>query len=70
MRLDAGGAVAALRVAVRANADKVRIRFLGDFDWKPRPQVTVGYLAGAALEVPIDVAEAAERAGRAERINA
>jgi hypothetical protein len=45
-----------------------RVRFNEDFDYKPTPQVTVGYLAGMELTVRRECAEQAVAAGKAERV--
>jgi hypothetical protein len=41
------------------------VRFLSDFDWKPKPPVTVGYLAGTTELVTRDCAADALAAGKA-----
>jgi len=44
------------------------VRFLTDMDWKPFPQVTMGYRAGMVLNVPAPAAESALAAGKAVRM--
>jgi hypothetical protein len=45
-----------------------RVRFTADFDYKPTPQITVGYLAGMEETVKRDCAAQAVAAGKAVRI--
>lgn len=40
-----------------------RVTFSADFDWKPRPQITIGYLAGSTVLVTQACAKAAEARG-------
>lgn len=42
-----------------------RVRFTADFDYKPTPQSTVGYLAGMEENVKRECAERAIAAGKA-----
>ncbi len=44
------------------------VRFTGNFDWKPKPQVTLAFLAGQERNVPRDCAVRAVAAGKAVRI--
>lgn len=46
------------------------IRVLSDFDWKPRPAVTVAFLAGQEKNVPRACAEFALARGVAENMKA
>lgn len=41
------------------------VRFTADFDWKPKPQVTLAFLAGQERNVTRDCAEKAVAAGKA-----
>jgi len=43
------------------------VRFTADFDWKPKPQVTLAFLAGQERNVTRDCAEKAVAAGKAVR---
>lgn len=45
-----------------------RVLFLQDFDWSPRPGVTIAFKAGMGLLVTTPCAGAAVRAGKAERV--
>ncbi|MGP4691620.1 hypothetical protein [Agrobacterium cavarae] len=45
-----------------------RVRFKHDFDYKPTPQTTTGYLAGWEGTVKRECAEQAIAAGKAERV--
>lgn len=45
-----------------------RIRFLADYDYKPRPQVTIAYKAGKVEFVHLECAEKAVAAGKAEYV--
>lgn len=45
-----------------------RVHFTADFDWSPRPGVTIAYKRGHRLLVTTRCAAAAVAAGRAERI--
>lgn len=45
------------------------VRFTADFDWKPKPQVTLAFLIGQERNVTRDCAEKAVAAGKAVRIN-
>lgn len=44
------------------------VRFTADFDWKPKPQVTLAYLAGQERNVTRGCAEKAVAAGKADPI--
>ncbi len=44
----------------------MRVRFLADFDYKPTPQVTIGYRAGDVRLVKRECGERAIALGRAE----
>lgn len=44
------------------------VRFTDDFDWKPTPQSTTGYLKGQELLVTTPCANAAKARGVAEDI--
>lgn len=44
------------------------LRFTADFDFKPRPQVTIAYRAGEEKNVPTACAAAAVKAGKAVRL--
>lgn len=44
------------------------VRFTADMDWKPKPSVTVAYLAGMKRNVPSPAAAAAIAAGKAVRL--
>lgn len=46
----------------------MHIRFTSDFDWSPRYGVTIAYNAGMELNVTTPCAEAALKAGKAERL--
>ncbi|OKP79645.1 hypothetical protein BTE77_05945 [Ensifer adhaerens] len=48
----------------------MRVRFTADFDYRPTPQVTVGYLAGMELTVKRECAERAIAAGKAVKVSA
>ncbi|KQX55466.1 MULTISPECIES: hypothetical protein [unclassified Ensifer] len=48
----------------------MRVRFTADFDYRPTPQVTVGYLAGMEMTVKRECAEQAIAAGKAARVSA
>lgn len=48
----------------------MRVRFTADFDYKPTPQVTVGYLAGMEMTVKRECAEQATAAGTAVKVSA
>lgn len=48
----------------------VRVKFLEDFDYKPAPQMTVGYRAGWSGTVKRDCAEKAAAAKKAELLDA
>ena len=43
------------------------VRFTADFDFKPRPTVTIAYLAGDVRNVTRSCAAAAIASGKAER---
>jgi len=43
-----------------------RVRFTEDFDYKPTPQSTIGYLAGMEETVKRDCADQAIAAGKAK----
>lgn len=43
------------------------LRFSEDYDWKPRPQVTIAYKAGGVHNVTRACAAAATAAGMAEK---
>ena len=45
------------------------VRFTADFDWKPKPQVTIAYLAGQERNVTRDCAAKAIKAGKAEKVS-
>jgi hypothetical protein len=47
-----------------------RVKFLEDFDYKPTPQVTVGYTAGWIGTVKRDCADKAVAAKKAELLDA
>jgi len=40
------------------------VKFADDFDWKPKPSVTIAYRAGMILNVPIAAARAAVAANK------
>lgn len=42
-----------------------RVRFTADFDYRPKPRVTVSYKAGTTLLVPEGAASAALAKGKA-----
>ncbi|WP_374833909.1 hypothetical protein [Paenochrobactrum pullorum] len=44
------------------------LRFTSDFDWSPRYGVTIAYLAGMEMSVTRRCAEAAMKAGKAEKL--
>jgi hypothetical protein len=44
------------------------VRFTADFDFKPKPQVTLAFLAGEERNVTRDCAEKAVAAGKAVRV--
>lgn len=44
------------------------IEFTEDFDWKPKPQVTIAYRAGMALNVTTACANDAVRKGKGKRL--
>jgi hypothetical protein len=44
------------------------VRFTADFDWKPKPQVTIAYRDGDELLVTSPCAEAAVKASKAVKI--
>jgi hypothetical protein len=46
------------------------VRFLADFDWKPKPAVTVGYATGHIANVTRTCAAKAIAAGKAEKTEA
>lgn len=48
----------------------MRVRFTADFDYRPTPQVTVGYLAGMEMTVKRECAEQAIAAGAAVKVSA
>ncbi len=48
----------------------MRVRFTADFDYRPTPQVTVGYLAGMEMTVKRECAERAIAAGAAVKVSA
>ena len=48
----------------------MRVRFTADFDYKPTPQATVGYLAGMEMTVKRDCAEQAIASGKAVKVSA
>lgn len=48
----------------------MRVRFTADFDYRPTPQVTVGYLAGMEETVKRECAEQAIAAGAAVKVSA
>ncbi|MBD9571750.1 hypothetical protein [Ensifer sp. ENS08] len=48
----------------------MRVRFTGDFDYRPTPQVTVAYLAGMEMTVKRECAEQAIAAGKAVKVAA
>lgn len=45
------------------------VRFMADFDWKPKPAVTLAFRAGEERLVTTPCAAAAVAAGKAERIH-
>ena len=45
-----------------------KVRFTGDFDWKPSPQVTLAFRAGQEHSVTRACATAAKAAGKAVEI--
>ena len=44
------------------------VRFTADFDWKPKPQVTIAFLAGQERNVTRGCASKAIKAGKAEKM--
>lgn len=44
------------------------VRFTADFNWKPKPQVTIAYRSGQIANVTRDCAAAAVAKGRAVRV--
>lgn len=44
------------------------LKFSGDFDWKPQPNITIGYLTGQVKLVTTACADAAEKAGKGNRV--
>ena len=46
----------------------MHVRFTSDFDWSPRYGVTIAYIAGMELNVTTPCAEAALKAGKAEKL--
>lgn len=44
------------------------VRFTAAFDWKPKPSVTLAFLAGQERNVPTPCAEAAIKAGNAVKM--
>lgn len=46
------------------------VRFTADFDWKPAPSVTIGYLAGMTQNVTRRCAERAFAKNKAVKIDA
>ena len=44
------------------------LRFTANFDWKPKPQVTIAFKAGQEKNVPTPCAEAALAKGVAVRL--
>lgn len=44
------------------------VRFLTDFDWKPKPQVTLAFRAGQEENVTTPCAEAAIAKGKAVKL--
>lgn len=46
----------------------MHVHFTSDFDWSPRYGVTVGYLKGMELSVTRPCADAAIKAGKAEKL--
>lgn len=45
-----------------------RVKFNEDFDFRPKPGVTIGYLAGMTKMVTTRCAEQAMKAGKAQRV--
>lgn len=45
-----------------------RVKFLKDFDWKPKPAVTLAFKAGSEHLVTTRCAQAAIAKGRAEAV--
>ncbi len=45
-----------------------RVHFLADFDYKPRPQITIAYLAGEIRLVHLACATRAVELGKAEYV--
>jgi hypothetical protein len=43
------------------------VRFLADYDWKPKPAVTIAFNAGGVANVTRACAAAAIEAGKAEK---
>lgn len=46
----------------------MRVKFTGDFDYKPTSQSTIGYLSGMEETVKRECGEAAIAAGKAEEL--
>lgn len=44
------------------------VRFIADFNWKPRPQVTIAYKANSVQNVTTPCAEAAVAKGKAVKV--
>jgi hypothetical protein len=44
------------------------VRFISDFNWKPKPAVTIAYKAGHVMNVTSACAAEAVRKGRATRM--
>lgn len=47
-----------------------RVRFIEDFDYKPKSQITIGYKADTEMTVRRECADAAIAAGKAVEVEA
>jgi hypothetical protein len=51
------------------SADERRVRFLRDFDYRPKPNVTIAYKKGMMAFVRLECAERAIAIGAAEKVS-